>query len=104
MISDASNEAQGTDPFGPFGVGLANGEIFAATGNGLFQIDADTGVRTLIGDEIGGGALFAVLERDADSVFVANFGAPQGIEVVNLADGSRTVLSNATNGGESAPE
>ena len=104
LISDASNTAQGTDPFGPFGVGLANGEIFAATGNGLFQVDADTGVRTLIGDEIGGGALFAVLERDENSVFVSNFGAPQGIEIVNLDDGSRTVLSNATNGGETAPD
>ena len=89
--------------FGPFGVGVANGEIFGAAGTGLFQVDADTGVRTLIG-ELDGGALFAVLERDATSVFVSNFGAPQGIEIVDLTDGSRTVLSNATNGGTAPPE
>ena len=105
LISSEDNAAQtqldadgNPTAFGPFGVGLANVEIFAADGNGLFQVDADTGVRTAIG-ELNGEALFAVLERDATSVFVSNFGDTQGIEIVNLPDGSRTVLSNATNGG-----
>lgn len=92
----SANASVGAGPMfeSPFGISLIDGRLFVADRSGLIEIDLLNGDRTLLSP---GGVLFSVRARDANSVFVSNFGAVQGIEIVDLTTGDRTVLSNADN-------
>lgn len=90
----SSNAAVGSGPgfTSPFGISVIDGELFVADNSGLFRVDRTTGNRELLSP---GGVLFSSARRDADSLFVANFGAIQGIEIVDRTTGERSILSNA---------
>lgn len=90
----SANAGVGSGPgfASPFGIAVIDGELFVADNTGLFRIDRTTGDRELLSP---GGVLFSAARRDADSLFVANFGAVQGIEIVDKATGERSILSNA---------
>jgi len=90
----SSNDGIGAGPSfeSPFGISVIDGEIFVADNAGLFRVDRVSGDRTLLSP---GGVLFSVRRRDEGSLFVSNFGAVQGIEIVDKATGEREILSNA---------
>lgn len=94
ILSSNSGVGAGPNFARPFGVSVIDGEIFVADASGVIRVDAATGDRTMVSP---GGPLFAVRKRDADSLFVANFGGVQGIEIVDKATGARSILSNADN-------
>ena len=98
LITGETTVGSGVD-INPFGIGVFEGlegvpgqRVLLADGNGLIEVDLNTGERTLISV---GGPLFQVQPRDDNSVFVSNFGAVQGLEIVDLPSGDRTILSNA---------
>lgn len=91
----AANGVAGEPDFGqPFGIDLIDGVLWIADNTGLFSVDPVTGAKALVSN---GGRLFSVRRRDADTVFVSNFGTVNGIEIVNKTTGERSILSNATN-------
>lgn len=98
LITGETTVGSGVD-INPFGIGVFEGlegvpgqRVLLADGNGLIEVDINTGERTLIS---AGGPLFQVQPRDDNSLFISNFGEVQGLEIVNLPAGDREVLSNA---------
>jgi len=90
----SANDGAGSGPSfeSPFGISLIDGELYVADSAGLFRVDRATGDREMVSP---GGVLFTARKRDGGSLFVSNFGAVQGIEIVDRDTGDRTILSNA---------
>ena len=93
ILSDNAGVGGGPAFSRPFGLSFIDGSIFVADRSGLIEVDVTTGNRTMVSP---GGVLFTVRKRDANSLYLSNFGPVQGIEIVDKATGVRTVLSNAT--------
>ena len=98
LLTGETSVGSGVD-INPFGIGvfedlegIPGRRVLLADGNGLIEVDLETGERILVSE---GGPLFSVRERDGFSLFVSNFGEVQGIEIVELPSGDREILSNA---------